>query len=73
MRRLQFCHNGLAVLRLCTDLVSQTSAALITASLENLSAVCGSHSLTETVFLASLSLLRLICSEHMHTSFSMVR
>ena len=52
--------------------MSQTSAALITTSLENLSAVCGSHSLAETVFLASLSLLRLICSEHMHTSFSLL-
>jgi len=50
------------------SLVGQTSAALVTSSLENLSAVCGSHSLTETVFLASLSLLGLICSEHMHTS-----
>ena len=54
------------------DLVSQTSAALITTSLENLSAVSGSHSLAEAMFLASLSLLRLICSEHMHTSFSLL-
>lgn len=53
-------------------LVGQTSAALITTSLENLSAICGSHSLAETMFLASLSLLRLICSEHMHTSFSLL-
>ena len=52
------------------NLVSQTSAALITTSLENLSAVSGSHSLPEAMFLTSLSLFRLICSEHMHTSFS---
>ncbi len=54
------------------SLVGQTSAALITTSLENLSAVGGSHSLAEAMFLASLSLLRLICSEHMHTSFSLL-
>ena len=46
------------------DLVRQTSAALVAASLEDLSAVRGSHSLTEAVNLASLSLFRLICSEH---------
>ena len=45
-------------------LVRQTSAALVAASLEDLSAVRGSHSLTEAVNLASLSLFRLICSEH---------
>ena len=45
-------------------LVRQTSTALVAASLEDLSAVRGSHSLTEAVNLASLSLFRLICSEH---------
>ena len=50
-------------------LVRQTSAALVAASLEDLSAVRGSHSLTEAVNLASLSLFRLICSEHNYTPF----
>ena len=38
-------------------------------SLENFSAVCGSHSFSETVLFLSLSLLRLICSYHLGTSF----
>ena len=50
------------------DSVGEASATLIASSLENLSAVSSCHSLSETVFLASLSLLRLICSEHMKTS-----
>ena len=45
-------------------LVRQTSTALVAASLEDLSAVRGSHSLAEAVNLASLSLFRLIGSEH---------
>ena len=49
-------------------LVRQTSAALVAASLEDLSAVRGSHSLTEAVNLASLSLFRLI--SHFHNNQS---
>ena len=53
--------------------MGEASATLIASSLENLSAVSSCHSLSETVFLASLSLLRLICSEHNHTSFYMMK
>ena len=54
-------------------LVSKSCTALSASSLEDLSAVSSCHSLSETVFLASLSLLRLICSEHNHTSFYIVK
>ena len=54
-------------------LVSKSCAALSASSLEDLSAVGSCHSLSEAVFLASLSLLRLICSEHNHTSFYIVK
>ena len=48
--------------------MSETNAALSASSLENLSSVSGSHSLSEAVNLASLSLLGLICSKHIYTS-----
>jgi len=51
------------------DLVGESCTTLIASSLEYLSAVRGSHSLAEAVFLTSLSLLGLICSEHNRTSF----
>ena len=53
--------------------MSKSCTALSASSLEDLSAVRSCHSLSETVFLASLSLLRLICSEHNHTSFYMMK
>ena len=53
--------------------MSKSCTALSASSLEDLSAVSSCHSLSETVFLASLSLLRLICSEHNHTSFYMMK
>ncbi len=51
-------------------LVSKSCAALSASSLENFSSVSSSHSLSEAVFLASLSFLRLVCSEHIYTPFS---
>ena len=44
--------------------VSQSLSALCTTSLENVSAVSGLHSLSETVLLLSLTLFRLISSKH---------
>ena len=49
--------------------MGESCSALLTSSLENLSSVSGSHSLSEAMYLASLSLLRLICSEHNYTPF----
>ncbi len=45
-------------------LISESCSALSASSLENLSAVSGSHSLSEAVFFLSVDLFRLICSEH---------
>jgi len=47
--------------------VGQASAALGAATSENLTAVAGSHSLTETVHLGALTLLGLIGTEHSMT------
>ena len=47
-----------------TELIGKTSSTLGASSLKNFSTVCCSHSFSETVFLVSLSLLRLICSLH---------
>ena len=44
--------------------VGELESALLASSLENLTAVSRAHSLSEAVFLASLSFLRLVCSEH---------
>ena len=49
--------------------MAQLSSALCASSLENLSAVLGSHSLSEAVLHLSLTLLRLICSFHFIFSF----
>ena len=46
-------------------LVGQSLSALCTASLQNGSAVCGLHSLSEAMLLFSLTLLGLISSEHL--------
>ena len=45
-------------------LIRELESALLASSLENLAAVSRAHSLSEAVFLASLSFLRLVCSEH---------
>ena len=45
-------------------LVCETSSSFGASSLKNLSAVSGSHSLSEAVFCLSVSLLGLICSKH---------
>jgi len=47
-----------------TELVGKTSSTLGASSFKNLSAVCGSHSFSEAMLFASLSLLGLICSLH---------
>ncbi len=49
--------------------ISKSCSALSAAALEDFSAVSGSHSFSETVFLFSLAFFRLICSEHFGTSF----
>ena len=51
------------------QLVGELSSSLGASSLKNFSTVSGCHSLSETVFLFSLSLLGLICSLHFGTSF----
>ena len=45
-------------------LIGELSSSLGASSLKNFSTVSGRHSLSETVFLVSLSLLRLIGSLH---------
>ena len=45
-------------------LISQSFSAFSASSFKNVSAVSGSHSLSEAVLFFSLSFLRLICSEH---------
>ena len=50
--------------RHCTSLIGQSFSALRASSLENVTAVCGLHSLSEAMLLFSLSLLRLVSSEH---------
>lgn len=49
--------------------VSKSRTTLCASSFEDVSSVSGSHSFSEAVNLASLSLLRLICSEHIYTPF----
>ena len=51
--------------------IGESLSALCTSSLENVSAVCSLHSLTEAMLFLSLTLLRLIGSEHF--SFLLVR
>lgn len=46
-------------------LVGQSLSALSTTSLKNVSAVCCSHSFSKAVFLFSLTLFGLVCSEHL--------
>ena len=46
------------------ELVGQSCSALSTSSLQDLSAVGSSHSLSEAVFDLSLALFRLVCSLH---------
>ena len=48
--------------------VSESLSAFRTSSLENVSAVSSSHSLSETVLLLSLTLFGLVSSEHGGTS-----
>ena len=59
----------LPLMGLVTALVSKSCTTLSTSSFEDVSSVSGSHSLSEAMYLASLSLLRLICSEHNYTPF----
>ena len=53
-------------------LIGEASSTLGASSLKNFSAVSGCHSLSEAMFLVSLSLLGLICSLHDCTSFKIV-
>ena len=61
------CHSGDGSRRSIGELSSSLGAS----SLKNFSAVSGCHSLSEAVFLFSLSFLRLICSLHDSTSFNL--
>ena len=58
--------------RSCDRLIGEASSTLGASSLKNFSAVSGRHSLSEAMFLFSLSLLRLICSLHDSTSFGFI-
>lgn len=49
--------------------IGESCSSFCSASLQNLSAVRGLHSLTEAVLFLSLTLLGLICSQHADTSF----
>ena len=55
-----------------TQSVGQTSSSLGASSLENFSAVRGSHSFSEAMLLVSLSLLGLIGSFHECTSLHFI-
>lgn len=59
----------LPLMGIVTALVSKSCTTLSASSFEDVSSVSGSHSLSEAMYLASLSLLRLICSEHNYTPF----
>lgn len=59
----------LPLMGLVISLVSKSCTTLSASSFEDFSSVSGSHSLSEAMYLASLSLLRLICSEHNYTPF----
>ena len=62
--------NAPPVVFLCgrRELVGKSLSAFRTSSLENVSAVSSSHSLSETVLLRSLTLFGLVSSEHGGTS-----
>ena len=66
--------NASSVILLCgiqiTELVGQSLSALCTSSLQNVSAVGSSHSLSETMLLLSLTLFGLVSSEHIGTSLN---
>ena len=59
----------LPLMGLVISLVSKSCTTLSASSFEDFSSVSGSHSLSEAMYFASLSLLRLICSEHNYTPF----
>ena len=63
---LATCHYSV------TKLVGELSSTLGASSLKNFSTVSGCHSFSETMFLFSLSLLRLIGSFHDSTSFKII-
>ena len=50
--------------RVRRQLIGELRSSLGASSLKNLSSVSGCHSLSETVFLFSLTLLGLVSSEH---------
>ena len=60
----------LPLMGLVTALVSKSCTTLSASSFEDVSSVSGSHSLSEAMYLASLSLLRLICSKHFNSSLT---
>ena len=61
-----------ALCHLCvTQSIGELSSTLGASSLKNFSTVSGCHSFSETVFLFSLSFLRLIGSLHDSTSFKL--
>lgn len=54
----------LPLMGLVTVLVSKSCTTLSASSFEDVSSVSGSHSLSEAVDLAAVTLLGLICSKH---------
>ena len=57
-------YAGLTLDRQCRALVGQSFSALCASSLEYVSAVSSFHSLSEAMLLFSLTLFRLVSSEH---------
>ena len=57
-------YNLLLAFSDATQLVGQSLSALSAATLKNVATVSGLHSLSEAMLLLSLTLLRLVSSEH---------
>ena len=64
MEKNRQCRFFYRTYSLFLKLISKSCSAFCASSLENLSAVSGSHSLSEAVLLLSVDLFGLICSEH---------
>ena len=59
-------YNRFLAFQDATQLVGQSLSALSAATLENVATVSGLHSLSEAMLLLSLTLLRLVGSEHLN-------
>ena len=63
-------HRLFLCLSIKLKLIGQSFSAFCTSSLENISTVGSSHSLSETMLLFSLTLFGLVSSEHIGTSLN---